>query len=230
MARLVPQRAVPRRPGPSAPLPGTFTLLDMSLVHAPPEEVSTSADKALANTYFLAGALGRFIQEMGPALKKLKTASDGARASVTPAAHWSSYQRRWIEATKDWLRNNVCGSQGMSSVWSMLKSREARRTFVISFFEHNNLDRHNAELESFYTTKANEYFNQFTYLMKDLYRNVVFLYPYITHWLAARTHTHTRTHAHTRTHTHTHTRNHTKPHALHATMARSITTAHMSFA
>ena len=148
--QLVPQPARRRRRQEhQAALPGYFSVPDLSRLHTVPvavgegEELST-ADKALANTVFIAESLSRLIEELGPALKKLKSSKTTGR---TNAVVWDEYKNRfWADIAK-WLKSSVLGWKGMGQVWGLFTQPAARRTILASFFEDNKLDAKDAALE-----------------------------------------------------------------------------------
>ena len=122
-------------------LPGMFTHVDLTVFHPPPNiqqgedviELSNAA-KALANTHLLATAFARFVEELGPVLKKLKPSGDSSRAAL-PDHVFSDYQSRWAEATKKWLRSNITGSEGMGLVWQQFTSEEAKKVLLTAFLK-----------------------------------------------------------------------------------------------
>ena len=181
VARPVRRRRVARDQ--AVALPGVFTLVDLTALHPPPvvpedaNELST-AGKALANTHLLATAFARFVEEMGPVLKKLKPDPASSRPA-SPDHVFSDYQSRWAAATKSWLRANITGGEGMGQVWYQFTSDEAKRIFTHTFFETNNLSIQDAALESYFLSKCASSFSQFKHHMKTLYQQAVFLYPYI---------------------------------------------------
>ena len=164
-------------------LPGMFTHVDLTVFNPPPniredaEELSNAA-KALANTHLLATAFARFVEELGPVLKKLKPSGDSSRAA-SPEHVFSDYQSRWAEAAKKWLRTNITGSEGMGLVWHQFTSEEAKKVLTHSFFEANTLSIQDASLESYFIIKCGATFGQFKHHMKVLYQQAVFIYPFI---------------------------------------------------
>ena len=183
--RVICRAPIVRRPVAAPRLPGTFTLPDESRFFSLPEGVDrsalTDAQKALANTNTLLVLFKQYVQELGPALKKLKTSSGPVTVERDPTDVLHAYKTRFDTKSKHWLRAQIASAQTTANVWPLFKDKHSQRTLVAEFFAEHNLNIQNPRLEREFTRDLGSKRSTLKgYLLNELLR-CVYLFQYIQH-------------------------------------------------